>query len=272
MRPHPPLGTPAWLVAALLAGATATAHADINVAITPAMQTVAPGASFAVQVSVTQPGSPFNGFDLTVAYDAAALTFLPTVPTSLQEGVYMTSVCGATFHQFRALADSFNITDVLLCADSSRTGPGQIYTLHFRAGTTPQYAHIGFRSAQFYDAGLFTGPTVTTDGYVQIGTPPAGVGRPGAPGTTRVTASPNPFRAGTALAIEAARDGRQSLEILDLQGRIVRHLADGEFVAGPRTVAWDGRDDDGRALPAGVYRALLRAGESRGSTLVALVR
>lgn len=38
----------------------------------------------------------------------------------------------------------------------------------------------------------------------------------------------------------------------DLAGRIVRTLHDGPAADGA-SLAWDGRDADGRALPAGVY-------------------
>jgi glucose/arabinose dehydrogenase len=52
-----------------------------------------------------------------------------------------------------------------------------------------------------------------------------------------------------------------TLEICDLEGRIVRRLVGPESEdARAYTRAWDGRDDRGRLLPAGVYRAVLTAG------------
>jgi hypothetical protein len=49
--------------------------------------------------------------------------------------------------------------------------------------------------------------------------------------------------------------------ILDLGGRIVRRLAGPEpQEARAHDRVWDGRDDRGRALPAGVYRAVLTVG------------
>jgi hypothetical protein len=52
-----------------------------------------------------------------------------------------------------------------------------------------------------------------------------------------------------------------TLVILDLGGRIVRRLT-GPELQEPRayTRVWDGRDDRGRDLPAGVYRAVLTVG------------
>jgi len=47
-------------------------------------------------------------------------------------------------------------------------------------------------------------------------------------------------------------------------------LAAGWFDAGPRELAWDGRDEAGAQVPAGVYFAELRTRE--GTVRVPLVR
>src|SRR5512145_2614324 len=115
--------------------AVSPAHAAVRVALTPALQTVAPGSDFDVFVDVTEAGSAFNGFDLVVGYDPAALTFLPLSPTTLQQGCLMTGACsgacGNTFHVFGAAGDSLAVSDVLLCNQFSLTGPGRIYKLRF---------------------------------------------------------------------------------------------------------------------------------------------
>ncbi len=50
--------------------------------------------------------------------------------------------------------------------------------------------------------------------------------------------------------------GAVSLGIYDAQGRLVRTLQSGKKIAAPGTytVAWDGKDDVGKALPQGTYR------------------
>lgn len=70
-------------------------------------------------------------------------------------------------------------------------------------------------------------------------------------------AFPNPFNPSTTLRFEsdAARDLR--LSVVDVSGRHVRLLAEGRFDAGSHGVIWDGHDDDGRALPTGLYFARL---------------
>src|SRR5690348_5452780 len=84
----------------------APAAAGVKVGLVPAIQNVSPGADFDVFLDVTQAGSNFNGYDVVVSYDPAALTFLPLAPTSSQQGCLMTgscsAACGNTFHLFSA--------------------------------------------------------------------------------------------------------------------------------------------------------------------------
>ncbi len=64
---------------------------------------------------------------------------------------------------------------------------------------------------------------------------------------------------GGRLTFALATAGRARLAIYDVTGARRRTLADGAFDAGERTLDWDGRDDGGRPLAAGVYFARLEA-------------
>jgi hypothetical protein len=44
-----------------------------------------------------------------------------------------------------------------------------------------------------------------------------------------------------------------SLKLFDPSGRHIRTLIDDFLTAGTRSVMWDGRDGEGRPLPAGMY-------------------
>src|SRR6266436_4198597 len=128
MKPEP-RQIRAACAALLLAGAAALlpgrlAAQGVSVSFSPATLEVAPGDEFDLDLVVTDPGSPFNGFDAVVGYDPDGLTFIPLSPTSLQEGAYMTGACGSTFHRFHAGSQTDTITDVLLCDGVSLTGPG----------------------------------------------------------------------------------------------------------------------------------------------------
>ena len=53
--------------------------------------------------------------------------------------------------------------------------------------------------------------------------------------------------------------GDHSLAVYDVAGRRVRSLSSGRIEAGPREVLWDGRNEEGRPAPSGVYFYRLRA-------------
>ena len=72
-------------------------------------------------------------------------------------------------------------------------------------------------------------------------------------------ARPNPFGAQTAFSFELLFADRVELDVLDSEGRHVRTLVQGTCSAGMTRVAWDGKDDAGKEMPAGVYRFRLRA-------------
>jgi hypothetical protein len=159
-------------VALLLPAPHVSLAQGVTVALLPATQTVAPGSEFVLSLEVTRAGSPFNAFDAIIGYDPAALTLLPQTPVALQEGAYFAAACPNHFHRFQAGVDRDTITDVLLCAGKSVTGPGQIYRLRFRASNTAQSTHVRFLPGlQFYNAGLFANPDSSSDAIVGIGVP-----------------------------------------------------------------------------------------------------
>lgn len=70
---------------------------------------------------------------------------------------------------------------------------------------------------------------------------------------------PNPFNPSTTFCFSLAYEDEAQLTILDARGRVVRVLSSGTHSAGDHTIIWDGRDDQGRNLPSGVYLYQLRA-------------
>jgi flagellar hook assembly protein FlgD len=64
---------------------------------------------------------------------------------------------------------------------------------------------------------------------------------------------PNPFAGSTTVRFELPSAARVRLAVFDVTGRRVRRLQDGMAIAGPHAVVWDGRDDEGRMLPGGVF-------------------
>ena len=74
----------------------------------------------------------------------------------------------------------------------------------------------------------------------------------------QLRAAPNPFSSRTELAFELRGAQPVRLAIYDVAGRRVATLVDGVLSAGGHAFAWDGRDDEGRPQPAGVYFYRLR--------------
>jgi len=90
--------------------------------------------------------------------------------------------------------------------------------------------------------------------------------------TTPLVVQPNPAPGGCVLQFSLAAPRQGSLTVFDARGRKVRTLKSGAFARGAQTAHWDGRDDAGRALPAGVYFARLRLGQGVETRRIALLR
>lgn len=76
-------------------------------------------------------------------------------------------------------------------------------------------------------------------------------------GRSVLAAAPNPFNPATTLRFRTSSPGPVGLAIHDARGRRVRALLTESLPAGDHAVRWDGRDDAGRAVAAGVYLARL---------------
>ncbi len=79
------------------------------------------------------------------------------------------------------------------------------------------------------------------------------------PGDFRLDSNyPNPFNPGTAIQYSLNRAGRVWLGVYDLQGRLLRTLAEGEAQPGAYTINWDGKDTQGNAAASSTYIYQLR--------------
>ena len=80
---------------------------------------------------------------------------------------------------------------------------------------------------------------------------------PPAPQARALVVAPNPAPGVCRLSFSLAAPVQGSLEIYDATGRRRRLLAAGPFASGAHAPVWDGLDDAGRRLPAGIYFARL---------------
>lgn len=85
--------------------------------------------------------------------------------------------------------------------------------------------------------------------------------------------SPTPSPGAVTIAFALPTPSSIEARVFDLSGRRVRDLGRvAEAAAGRRTLAWDGRDDDGEALPAGLYFVRIRWSERDHTARVVIAR
>ena len=83
---------------------------------------------------------------------------------------------------------------------------------------------------------------------------------------------PNPGRAETVFHLQLPRADHVRVEVLDLAGRRVARPFEGTLASGAQGVRWDGRDDRGRPLAAGVYFARVSTSEGTQTRKVTRLR
>lgn len=275
------VAAPAVVNAAVAPPALSALSDTVRLQVVPVPAVADAGDTVLVEFAVPVAGPAFNAYDAYLSYDPAALRFLPAANIATQEGPLMTTGCGLRFHVFQAdtLAGRLRISHSLLCAGQSRTGPGVVYRVRFACRdvdldtplklllTTP------YKTA-FYNAGLYVTPLATIDAVVRVGTPwvaPAPE-PPAAAALSGLRASPNPFNPLTTISLVTADAGPVEVAVFGLDGRRVRTVWQGTVAAGTWRGAWDGRDDGGRAVAAGVYLVRARGAGGEAVTRVALVR
>lgn len=83
---------------------------------------------------------------------------------------------------------------------------------------------------------------------------------------------PNPFNPATNVAFALDVPADLELSVFSLSGRRVRVLTQERYSAGSHTVTWNGCDDAGAVLPAGVYVVRLESGSVRQAMKLVLLK
>jgi hypothetical protein len=83
---------------------------------------------------------------------------------------------------------------------------------------------------------------------------------------------PNPFNPLTHISFSVSVPGLVELQVYDVSGRPVRTLVEGWREAQHYDVAWDGRDDSGKAVASGVYFYQLEASGYKESKKMVLLK
>lgn len=83
---------------------------------------------------------------------------------------------------------------------------------------------------------------------------------------------PNPFNPTTIIPFELSKNEVVKLSIFNSLGQKVRTLLNQDFPAGGHQAKWDGQDDFGQTVPAGVYYYTIQAGEFSATKKMLLVK
>lgn len=81
---------------------------------------------------------------------------------------------------------------------------------------------------------------------------------------------PNPFNPSAGISYKLDSSLPTEVSVYNLKGQKVRTLFKGNAIAGDHNLNWDGRDDKGRELPAGIYLIRVDAGK-QSSTVKAVL-
>jgi hypothetical protein len=133
-------------------------------------------------------------------------------------------------------------------------GPGEVARIVFRGA-----AAGGVRLVEAFDnpfegpAEVFAAPARPDEGLLSLGPVPAGA---------RVDI----------LYGVSSPEARVRLRVHDVAGRVLRTLDSGARLAGRHRASWDGRDDAGNVVAAGIYFVRLEAGEKTWTRRAVLVR
>ena len=87
---------------------------------------------------------------------------------------------------------------------------------------------------------------------------------------------PNPFNPTTTIDYNVAANGYVSLKVYDVMGRLVKTLVDNQWTAAGQTsgysVTWNGLDDSGQKVSAGLYIYRLQSGSMSTSNKMILLK
>ncbi len=157
---------------------------------------------------------------------------------------------------------------------ASRIGEGRIELATALArpvsGRT-EIARIRFAAEAAGGAVTIESPSLN-EGLVPVTVAGSPLGAPGLGPVVLAQNHPNPFNPATQIRFTLLTAGPVDLSIFDLAGRRVRSLVHGSVAAGTHSAEWNGRDDMGGAVAAGVYLYTLDAAGTTATRKMILLK
>ena len=209
-------------------------------------------------------------------------SFATTPGTSWEFGAYALNTCqegpinGVNDNQMLAtitFRNAFNVdigsTSAVLGDKNTPLGTWTRNTVSATApaGTAKIEAYILFVSPSLFGGSFFVDDVwLRRPGVTDV----AGAPRPNA--LELRAAAPNPFLNSTRIEYSIVQESMADLSVYDITGRRVETLFHGQANPGPHVAIWDGRSNDGRLAPTGIYRYVLQTAAGRMERSVVLSR
>jgi hypothetical protein len=83
---------------------------------------------------------------------------------------------------------------------------------------------------------------------------------------------PNPFNPSTTIDFQIPKDSRVTITVFNSNGQLIRTLVDGDLQAGAHRVQWDGLDDQGNHVAAGIHLCRMKAGDFMDTKRMIMVK
>jgi len=85
-------------------------------------------------------------------------------------------------------------------------------------------------------------------------------------------AQPNPFTSVTTISFALGSKSVVRVRVLNVEGKVISDLLEGELSAGPHEVAWQAMDDSGRRVAPGIYFAEVATGDKAAAAKIIVLR
>jgi hypothetical protein len=203
------------------------------------------GDTYTIQV-VARNASSVRAYFVNMRYDAAMLDF-----AGIQKGGFIE----ADSYSFPVIGESTVGLANSAFGDVVTSGDGVLAEVSFTA-----------RANGMFDANMLTFDKISlVNGEFMKENLESGPGS-GIGGKNPITFAlgqnyPNPFNPNTVIGFTVPESGSVSLMVYDVLGRHVRTLVSQPYQAGLHSVVWDGRDDSGNMVSAGVYVYTIKSGK-----------
>jgi len=171
-----------------------------------------------------------------------------------------------------------NCQSVQLRSEREGSGNGRVYTIHLsvndgNGNTSAATCLVTIPKSQNGNSAIDDGPVYTVSGScsgsatkIAENTGDAAAQETLPAGYALFQNYPNPFNPATEITFALPEAGKVTLRIYSETGQLIRTLIDNEMQAGQRAVRWNGLNESGNTVAAGVYLYRLAVRRQNGET------